>query len=351
MFPLQGSGNVKNSLLEVKSLKKYFPVVRGFFKKVIGHVKAVDDISFSIKETETFALVGESGCGKTTTAKCILRAVDPTDGQILLHVNGQEVDLAKLPKKQLKTYRKYMQMVFQNPYTSLNPRMKVRDIIAEPLIVNKVARGKEVDDRVAELMRAVGLHPDYMVRYPHAFSGGQRQRIVIARALALSPKLVICDEPVAALDVSIRSQILNLLLELQERFGLTYLFISHDLGIVHHIADRVAVMYLGKIVELASAEELFENPKHPYTESLLNSVPKPDPSFRAENLRPIEGEVPNPINPPSGCYFHPRCPFAQKVCQEQLPKLENLGTSENPHFVACHFAEKLFLKGIFLKTI
>ncbi len=337
-------------LLEVKDLKKYFPVMRGFFKKVIGSVKAVDGISFAIKQGETLALVGESGCGKTTTAKCILRAIDPTDGQILLHVDGQEVDLAKMPKKQLKSYRRYMQMVFQNPYTSLNPRMKVRDIIAEPLIVNKVAKGKEVDDRVAELMKAVGLHPDYMVRYPHAFSGGQRQRIVIARALALNPKLVICDEPVAALDVSIRSQILNLLMELQERFGLTYLFISHDLGIVHHTTDNVAVMYLGKIVELTSTEELFENPKHPYTESLLASVPKPDPTVRAENLRPIEGEVPNPINPPSGCYFHPRCPFAQKLCQEESPRFENLGTKEKPHFVACHFADKLSLKGISVKT-
>ncbi|AEH50256.1 oligopeptide/dipeptide ABC transporter, ATPase subunit [Pseudothermotoga thermarum DSM 5069] len=342
---------MKNSLLEVKNLKKYFPVMRGFFKKVVGYVRAVDDISFDIKEGETLALVGESGCGKTTTAKCILRAIDPTEGQIILRVDGKEVDLAKLSKKELKPYRRYMQMVFQNPYTSLNPRMKVRDIIAEPLVVNKVASGKEIEDRVAELMKAVGLHPDYMVRYPHAFSGGQRQRIVIARALALNPKLVICDEPVAALDVSIRSQILNLLAELQEKFGLTYLFISHDLGVVYHIADRIAVMYLGKIVEFARTEELFENPKHPYTESLLNSVPKPDPSFRAENLRPIEGEVPNPMNPPSGCYFHPRCPFAQKVCQEESPKFENLGTAEEPHFVACHFAEKLALKGMSVKTL
>ncbi|MEJ5229109.1 MAG: oligopeptide/dipeptide ABC transporter ATP-binding protein [Pseudothermotoga sp.] len=336
--------NGDRPLIEIKNLKKYFPVERGFFKRIVGYVKAVDDVSFTIKEGETFALVGESGCGKTTTAKCILRAVDVTDGDILLYLDDTQINIARLNKGQLKTYRKYMQYIFQNPYTSLNPRMKVKEIVGEPLIVNKIAKGKELEASVAELLEAVGLHPDYMIRYPYAFSGGQRQRIVIARALALKPKLVICDEPVAALDLSIRAQILNLLVELQQKFQLTYLFISHDLGVVQHIADRLAVMYLGKIFEIAEAQEIFENPKHPYTNSLLNSVPKIDPSFRAENLRPVEGEVPNPINPPSGCYFHPRCPFAQQICKEIQPKLENFGSEDNPHFVACHFAEKLSFK-------
>lgn len=333
------------TLLEVKNLKKYFPITKGFFRKVVGLVKAVDGVSFEIEEGETLALVGESGCGKTTTAKCILRAIDPTEGDIILRVDGKEVNLAKLQGEELKPYRRYMQMVFQNPYTSLNPRMKVKDIVGEPLLVNGIAKGKELEDMVAELLQAVGLRPEYMVRYPHAFSGGQRQRIVIARALALRPKLVVCDEPVAALDVSIRAQILNLLMDLQEQFKLTYLFISHDLSVVEHISDRVAVMYLGKIVELARTEELFENPKHPYTETLLVAVPKPDPDFR-EELRAIEGEVPNPANPPSGCHFHLRCPYAKKICEEVYPEYRNVGTEEEPHYVACHFAEQLTLRGI-----
>lgn len=332
-------------LLEVKGLKKYFPLTKGFFKKVVGYVKAVDDISFDIKEGETLALVGESGCGKTTTAKSILRAIDPTDGDVILHVDGKSVNLAKLHRDELKPYRRYMQMIFQNPYTSLNPRMKVKEIIGEPLLVNGIAKGKELEDRVAELLKAVGLRPEYMIRYPHAFSGGQRQRIVIARAIALRPKLVVCDEPTSALDVSIRAQILNLLMDLQEQFSLTYLFITHDLSVVEHISDRVAVMYLGKIVELSSTEEVFENPKHPYTETLLRSVPKPDPDFR-EELVPIEGEVPNPANPPSGCYFHPRCPYAKSICKEEYPEFRNLGTEETPHYVACHFAENLKLRGV-----
>jgi len=332
-------------LLEVKGLKKYFPLTKGFFKKVVGYVKAVDDISFDIKEGETLALVGESGCGKTTTAKSILRAIDPTDGDVILHVDGKSVNLAKLHKDELKPYRRYMQMIFQNPYTSLNPRMKVKEIIGEPLLVNGIAKGKELEDRVAELLKAVGLRPEYMIRYPHAFSGGQRQRIVIARAIALRPKLVVCDEPTSALDVSIRAQILNLLMDLQEEFSLTYLFITHDLSVVEHISDRVAVMYLGKIVELSSTEEIFENPKHPYTETLLRSVPKPDPDLR-EELVPIEGEVPNPANPPSGCYFHPRCPYAKSICKEEYPEFRNLGTEDNPHYVACHFAESLKLRGV-----
>jgi peptide/nickel transport system ATP-binding protein len=295
-------------ILEVTNLKKYFPIKRGVFGKISGYVKAVDDVSFYINEGETLGLVGESGCGKTTIAKTILRALNPDEGDIFMNLNDEFVNIAKLPKNQLKNLRKNIQMIFQNPFTSLNPRMKVKDIIGEPLFVNKIAKGKELESIVEELMDMVGLRREYLIRYPHAFSGGQRQRIVIARALALKPKLVVCDEPVAALDVSIRSQILNLLMDLQEQLNLTYLFISHDLSVVQHISDRVAVMYLGKIVEIADTETLFQQPKHPYTEKLLEAVPKPDPNIRADQLKPLEGEVPDPANPPEGCYFHPRCP-------------------------------------------
>jgi len=257
-------------------------------------------------------------------------------------MDGNYVDVGKLNKDELKRMRRYMQMIFQDPYSSLNPRMTVKDIIGEPLLVNGIARGKELEERVGELMRAVGLRPEYMIRYPHAFSGGQRQRIGIARALALNPRLVVCDEPVSALDVSIQAQTLNLLQDLQEEFHLTYLFISHDLGVVEHISDRVAVMYVGKLVEMAETEELFKNPKHPYTEALLAAVPKPDPKYRGKrNL--LFGEVADPANPPSGCYFHPRCPYVQDICKEEHPPLRNLG---NDHFASCHFAEKLSLVGI-----
>lgn len=333
-----------NVLLEVKGLKKYFPIQKGFLRKIVGYVKAVDDVSFYIKEGETLGLVGESGCGKTTTGRVILRAIEPTEGEIIFNADGHTIDVANLDKKELKNMRKYMQMIFQDPYSSLNPRMTVKDIIGEPLLVNNIATGKELEDRVGELMRAVGLRPEYMIRYPHAFSGGQRQRIGIARALALNPQLVVCDEPVSALDVSIQAQTLNLLQDLQEQFHLTYLFIAHDLGVVEHISDRVAVMYVGKLVEMAETEELFENPKHPYTEALLAAVPKPDPKYREERGKELLfGEVADPANPPSGCYFHPRCPYAKDICQEEYPPLRNLG---NDHFAACHFAEELSLVGI-----
>lgn len=333
---------MNNILLEVRNLKKYFPITKGFFRRHVATVRAVDDISFFIREGETLGLVGESGCGKTTTGKVILRAYDPTDGDVILYIDGIEINVAKLSHKDLKNVRKYMQMVFQDPFRSLNPRMTVRDIIGEPLIVNNIAKGKELDERVADLMKKVGLRPEYMKRYPHAFSGGQRQRISIARALALNPKLVVCDEPVSALDVSIQAQVLNLLKDLQEEFKLTYLFISHDLGVVEHICDRVAVMYVGKIVELAKTEEIFENPKHPYTEALLSAVPKPDPKMKTKRIL-LKGEVPDASNPPSGCYFHPRCNYAKDICKEVRPELLDIG---NEHYVACHFARELSLKGV-----
>jgi peptide/nickel transport system ATP-binding protein len=334
-----------NILLEVKELKKYFPIQKGFLRKVVGYVRAVDKVSLYIKEGETLGLVGESGCGKTTTGRAILRAIEPTEGEILFNADGNLIDIAKLNKDELKHIRRYMQMIFQDPYSSLNPRMTVKDIIGEPLLVNGIARGKELEERVGELMKAVGLRPEYMIRYPHAFSGGQRQRIGIARALALNPKLVVCDEPVSALDVSIQAQTLNLLQDLQEEFHLTYLFISHDLGVVEHISDRVAVMYVGKLVEMAETEELFKNPKHPYTEALLAAVPKPDPKYR-ETRKLLFGEVADPSNPPSGCYFHPRCPYVKDICKEEYPPLVNIGRNGEDHFAACHFADKLSLVGI-----
>lgn len=331
-----------NLLLEVRNLKKYFPVTKGFLRKKVATIRAVDDISFFIREGETLGLVGESGCGKTTTGKVILRAYDPTDGDVILHIDRKEINVAKLSPKELKDVRKYMQMIFQDPFKSLNPRMTVRDIIGEPLIVNNMAKGKDLDDRVADLMKKVGLRPEYMKRYPHAFSGGQRQRISIARALALNPKLVVCDEPVSALDVSIQAQVLNLLMDLQQEFKLTYLFISHDLSVVEHICDRVAVMYVGKIVELAKTEEIFENPKHPYTEALLSAIPKPDPKLKTRRIL-LKGEVPDASNPPLGCYFHPRCNYAKDICREVRPELIDVGSE---HYVACHFAKGLTLNGV-----
>jgi len=333
-----------NLLLEVKNLKMHFPIKRGFFaSKTVGYVKAVDGVSFYIREGETLGLVGESGCGKTTTGRLILRAYDPTAGEIwFTDRNLGRVNVPALDKQQLNQLRQNMQLIFQDPYSSLNPRMTLLDIVGEPLYVNKVAQGKKLEDRVAELLRVVGLRPEYMCRYPHAFSGGQRQRIGVARALALNPQLVVCDEPVSALDVSVQAQILNLLQELQEQFGLTYLFISHDLSVVEHISDRVAVMYVGKLVEHTLTDELFINPKHPYTEALLSAVPKPDPRLRTESIL-LQGEVADPANPPSGCYFHPRCQHRIDLCSTEEPKLREIALD---HFVSCHRAEELRLMGV-----
>jgi peptide/nickel transport system ATP-binding protein len=332
----------RSTLLEVKDLKMHFPIQRGFLRKVVGHVRAVDGISFFIRKGETLGLVGESGCGKTTAGRCILRAYEPTTGEVLFRKNGEMVDILSLPKKELKDLRRQMQIIFQDPFSSLNPRMTVMDIISEPLVVNGVAKGDELKVQVRQLLEAVGLRAQHMNRYPYAFSGGQRQRIGIARALALRPKLIVCDEPVSALDVSIQAQTLNLLEDLQKDFGLTYLFIAHDLSVVEHISDRVAVMYLGNIVELAASDELYENPRHPYTEALLSSVPTTDPEYKSKRIV-LEGDVPSPADPPKGCKFHPRCRFAKDICSQEIPEWREISPD---HWVACHLTDELELAGI-----
>ncbi|MGC8779633.1 MAG: ABC transporter ATP-binding protein [Anaerolineae bacterium] len=341
---MNGSATDKRPmLLEVKHLYKYFPVRRGLLQRVIGNVRAVDDVSFYILEGETLGLVGESGCGKTTTGRCILRGIEPTAGEILYWRGpGDVVDIARLDKATLAPLRRDLQMIFQDPYSSLNPRWTLLEIVGEPLLVNNMARGKELENRVAELLKRVGLRPEYMRRYPHAFSGGERQRIGIARALATRPRLVVADEPVSALDVSVRAQTLNLLQDLQAEYHLTYLFISHDLSVVEHICDRVAVMYVGKLVEMAETEELYLNPRHPYTEALMSAVPKSDPDIKSDRIV-LEGEVPDPGNPPSGCYFHPRCRYAIERCKVEIPVLEEVSPG---HFVSCHLARELHLRGV-----
>ncbi len=332
----------ENILLEVNHLKKYFPIRRGLLRRVVGHVRAVDDVNFFIRTGETLSLVGESGCGKTTTSRCILRALDPTAGEIRFRNNGSTVNVAALPRRELKPVRRQMQMIFQDPFSSLNPRMTVHDIIAEPLLVNRIGSQPERRDRVEDLLMRVGLPPEFMNRYPHAFSGGQRQRIGIARALALNPALIVADEPVSALDVSVQAQIVNLLLELQEEFELSYLFVAHDLSVVKHVSDRVAVMYVGKIVEVAATKRLFQTPQHPYTEALLSAVPKADPRLRSERII-LEGEVADPADPPSGCYFHPRCKYAVDRCKTETPALREI---QPDHFVSCHRSEEIELVGI-----
>ena len=330
------------TLLEVKGLKKYFPIRKGLLRKVVGHVKAVDDVSFTVKRGETLALVGESGCGKTTVSRCIMRALDPSAGEVNFTLDGQTTDLATLGGKGLKPFRRHLQMVFQDPFSSLNPRMMVGDLIGEPLLINGMSDPAERRKRVRELLDVVQLPVEYMNRFPHAFSGGQRQRIGIARALALNPSLIVADEPVSALDVSVQAQIINLLLDLQDQLGLTYLFVAHDLSVVKHVSDRVAVMYVGQLVEIASTEDLFHRPKHPYTEALLSAVPKPDPRAKTERII-LQREVADAANPPPGCAFHPRCAHATDLCKQQRPALVDL---DNGHQVRCHHAHVLDLKGV-----
>ncbi len=333
----------RQPLLQVKDLQKLFAIRKGFWRRTVGHVRAVDGISFDIYEGETLGLVGESGCGKTTTARCILRAIEPTRGQIRFWTEtGEATDILRLSPSELRGLRREMQMIFQDPFTSLNPRMTLLDIVGEPLLVHGLKSRREREERVAELLRLVGLRPEYMRRFPHAFSGGERQRIGIARALALHPRLVIADEPVSALDVSVQAQILNLLLDLQAELRLTYLFVAHNLSVVKHISNRVAVMYVGRMAEVATTDVLFTSPKHPYTAALLSAVPEPDPRLRARRIM-LQGEVANPANPPTGCYFHPRCPYAVEVCWMQTPPWQEVAPG---HFVSCHRAHELQLGGV-----
>jgi len=330
------------TLLEVKGLKKYFPIQRGLLRGTVGQVKAVDEVDLFIKEGETLGLVGESGCGKTTTGRCILRVLEPTAGEVLFRNGDEIVPVTRLDRRALKAFRRHMQMIFQDPFSSLNPRMTVLEIVGEPLLVNGIAKGRTLEDRVEQVLISVGLKVEYLRRYPHSFSGGQRQRIGVARALVLNPKLIVCDEPVSALDVSVQSQIINLLQDLQDAYRLTYLFIAHDMGVVRHISNRIAVMYVGKLVELAQTEEVMANPKHPYTEALLSAVPRPDPHYHSNRIL-MEGEAPDPSNPPPGCVFHTRCRYAQEICRREAPPFRQVASE---HYTSCHFAEKLTLRGI-----
>jgi len=327
-----------NKLLEVKNLKKYFNLRSGFLsQKFSGSVKAIDDISFFINKGETFGLVGESGCGKSTTARVILRLTNPTEGEVIYN----NINIFKISSREMFKVRREIQIIFQDPYASLSPRMTVGDIIGEPYEIHNIGNKQERTKKVKNLLKVVGLNPEHINRYPHEFSGGQRQRIGIARALALTPKIILCDEPVSALDVSVQAQILNLMSSLQKEFDLTYLFIAHDLSVVKHVSDRVGVMYLGKIVEVAKSEDLYKKPLHPYTMGLLSAVPIPDPRLERQRKRIIlQGDVPSPINPPSGCRFHPRCPNAQEICSVEEPQLKNYSENEEEHIAACFFAGK-----------
>jgi oligopeptide transport system ATP-binding protein len=322
----------RDVLLDVKGLKKYYPVKKGFWKRTVGYVKAVDGVDFTINRGETFGLVGESGCGKTTIGKSILRLTEVTGGQILF--DGK--DILKLSKEELRQERRHMQIIFQDPYGSLNPRMMVGELIGEPMIKHRTAVGKENERRVKELMEICDLNPRHFKRYPHEFSGGQRQRVGVARALSLNPKLIVCDEPVSALDVSIQSQILNLLEDLQKQFGIAFLFIAHGMAVVKHVSSRVGVMYLGKIVEVAKTDHIFDNCRHPYTKALMSAIPIPEVTGKRERTI-LQGEVPNPLNPPSGCRFHPRCPMVMDICKKQEPELKGITPD---HLVACHLTSR-----------
>ena len=340
----QGSEMAENQrILQIRGLRKYFEITKGIFRRVVGQVRAVDDVDLYINAGETLALVGESGSGKTTLGLSVVRAIEPTEGEVLFRMNGDWVDLTQLQGDDLRRARRNFHMIFQDPYSSLDPRMTVLEIVKEPLVHNRIARGDEARERVRETLELVGLDEQHMRRYPHAFSGGQRQRIGIARSLVCDPKLIICDEPVSALDVSIQAQILNLLKDLQERLGMSYLFIAHNLAVVEHISDRVAVMYVGKLVELAETSELFSRPHHPYTEALLSAIPIPDPSRESSRII-LGGEVANPANPPSGCYFHPRCRYATERCAEETPEWIEVSPD---HYSLCHYAKELNLKGMF----
>jgi len=335
-------------LLEVRGLKKYFPIHKGIMGRVMGQLKAVDGVSLQIRSGETFSLVGESGCGKTTVGRTILRLIEPTAGEIIFRRHKlmssdrkiREIDVARVPKRRMKALRRDMQIIYQDPYSSLNPRMTVGEIIGEPLLVHGVEKQRSLSGPVRDLLEAVGLKAQHINRYPHEFSGGQRQRIGIARALALRPQLIVADEPVSALDVSVQAQVLNLLEDLQEEFELTYLLIAHDLSVVRHISTRVAVMYLGCIVESAPTEELFKNPRHPYTEALLSAVPLLDPDHPSGRIK-LKGEIGNPANPPPGCRFHPRCAYARDLCRHERPKVQTVG---DEHFAVCYFTESLNLQ-------
>lgn len=333
-----GTSKTKDDIiLSVKSLQKYFPIKRGLFRRQVGAVQAVDGITFDIKRGETLGLVGESGCGKSTAGRTILQLLQPTGGQVLF--NGE--DLTKLGKSELRQSRRNMQMIFQDPYSSLNPRMTVGNIISEPLVIHGLGNSASRKDRVQELLKVVGLNPYFINRYPHEFSGGQRQRIGIARALATNPSFIVADEPISALDVSIQAQVVNLLDDLKSEMGLTYLFIAHDLSMVRYISDRVAVMYLGRIVEMGARDEVYDHPLHPYTQALLSAIPVPDPDREARRKRIIlEGDVPNPANPPAACRFHTRCSYVTDICRQQDPEYRNLGKDGQEHLVACHHAEK-----------
>jgi peptide/nickel transport system ATP-binding protein len=333
----------------VKGLKKYFPIQKGLLRKTVGYVKAVDDVTFYVRKGETLGLVGESGCGKSTAGRSIIRLYEPTAGEVRFNSRtlsdngaGKMVNIMELSPHEMHSIRKEISMVFQDPINSLNPRMTVSDIVGEPMAIHGLDNGRETEEIIVRLLERVGLRPDHLRRYPHEFSGGQRQRIGIARALSLNPQLVICDEPVSALDVSIQAQTLNLLRDLQQDFNLSYIFVAHDLSVVQHISDRVAVMYVGKIAEMADAEQLYTHPLHPYTEALLSSVPVADPLYKSERIV-MQGDVADPSNPPSGCYFHPRCRYAQEICKLQTPEFRQL---KPDHYVACHRAEELNLEGI-----